>query len=641
MSANLRNSPIESAQAVSGFLLGSFHPGMLYIAHLPALDEDARGQFRGWLAAACNAENIPQSAGTPASPESQNAGQATAELLFDCTAFLLDQAALPVCERGRLLRLERGGRARLYFPTAMRCAKSHDRALRWLLGALHKMQAGIRPDRSGFMEVLAALRASAYPRSNTPRFIRAAHRLGMPFFELPGNVVQYGAGVTSQWLESTFTEDSSVISSTLSRNKRWTSSLLSRAGIPVAAQVGVADEAAALAAADRLGYPVVIKPADLDGGLGVAAGLDTPQEVREAFARAKRFDTPILLEKHVFGRDYRLQVFNGKLLWAIERIPGGVIGDGTLTIAQLVDGLNADPRRGKAGSAALKHIELDAEALQMIAKAGLSVDSVPSPGQYVALRRIANVATGGLPVAVNEKVHPDNAELAIRAAAALRLDLAGIDLLIPDITLPWHESGGVVCEVNGQPQLGSTTGPHLYGEVLKALVPGNGRIPCALIVGKVPGHVTERFESALITAGCSAGIHDARGARIAGRTIAHGKLTPFAAGQIFVGDRSVDAMLLTVDDLSVLRTGLPVPRVDLILLHPATLSESGRHPRDAVDQMVSMLLPACDGTILSIGDDTPSPPTTQAHWLAFAELDDHVLDIGLTRFVDLKSHSGN
>jgi len=51
--------------------------------------------------------------------------------------------------------------------------------------------------------------------------------------------------------------------------------------------------------------------------------------------------------------------------------------------------------------------------------------------------------------------------------------LAGIDLLLPNISLSWRDTGGAICEVNGQPQLS----PHLHHELLPQLVPKQGRIP--------------------------------------------------------------------------------------------------------------------------------------------------------------------
>ena len=158
--------------------------------------------------------------------------------------------------------------------------------------------------------------------------------------------------------------------------------------------------------------------------------------------------------RNISGRDYRLNVFNGELIWAIERVPGGVTGDGKSSITKLVELLNSDPLRGEGTHAPLKQLNLDDEARQLLRQYSRDENSVPAEGEFVRLRRNANVATGGTPVSVFDQIHPDNKLLAIRAAAALRLDLAGVDLLIPDIGQSWKLGGAAVCEVNSQPNLG-------------------------------------------------------------------------------------------------------------------------------------------------------------------------------------------
>ncbi len=97
--------------------------------------------------------------------------------------------------------------------------------------------------------------------------------------------------------------------------------MLRRNRLPVPAHRICRDETEALRAAESLGYPVVIKPADKDGGIAVRADLRTPAEVSEAFAIAEKVSKLILVEQYVTGKDYRLTVFGNTCVWAIERQP--------------------------------------------------------------------------------------------------------------------------------------------------------------------------------------------------------------------------------------------------------------------------------------------------------------------------------
>ena len=57
-----------------------------------------------------------------------------------------------------------------------------------------------------------------------------------------------------------------------------------------------------------------------------------------AFEKASKYSKRILVEKHAEGADYRLDIFNGELLWVVERIPASVTGDGKSSVAALVAG---------------------------------------------------------------------------------------------------------------------------------------------------------------------------------------------------------------------------------------------------------------------------------------------------------------
>ena len=152
--------------------------------------------------------------------------------------------------------------------------------------------------------------------------------------------------------------------------------------------------------ADAAGYPVVVKPADQDGGIAVSADIRTGEELEKAFHRAREKSANVLVEQFIPGRDYRLQVFRGRCVWAIERVPASVTGDGVSTIERLVAIANADPRRGDGPHSPLKRLKLDDEALELLQRDGLSVQSIPAQGAFVKLRRASNVGSGGMPVNV-------------------------------------------------------------------------------------------------------------------------------------------------------------------------------------------------------------------------------------------------
>ena len=528
---------------------------------------------------------------------------AACDRLLQTLQQLQQAAGVAVDEPARVLALK-PPQARLLVPGSLRSLSALGPFMQALLAVLSAQTSGQRLDEPVRQLSLAflALQKTRAAAANSQRFVRAAMGLGIPVQDLPGGLVQYGHGRRARWLESSFTDETPLLSTRLARDKRLSASLLRTAGLPVPPHQRAASLEQALRIAGQLGYPVVVKPANLDGGVGVAAGLQNAAQVTAAFHASRQHSQDTLVEKHVPGRDYRLVVFQDELVLAIERVPGGVTGDGVQSLEQLLEKLNADPRRGSGPHALLQLVTLDDEAQGLLQAAGLTAGAVPAAGQFVRLRRTANVATGGMPVSVLAQVHPDNRLLAVRAARALRLDLAGVDLLIPDIARSWLESGAGICEVNSQPSLGEITSAPVYAQILRALVDGNGRIPTVVVLGAAGGTWVADIEAALLARGVCAGCHDADGVRVNGRQVLPAGATSYAAGRLLVLERDVAVLVLSVTDTSVLQTGLPLDRFDVLLKTPTSF--------DRQDAVLEMILPACTGPVLSVAewnvDDLPA-----------------------------------
>src|SRR5690606_24990042 len=112
-------------------------------------------------------------------------------------------------------------------------------------------------------------------------------------------------------------------------------------------------------AAQDIGLPVVVKPADGNQGKGVSVNLTSEADIREAYDIARQFRTEVLVERYIEGSDYRLLVVNGKLIAAARRDAAQVVGGGTQTVRQLVEQTNQDPHRRPGHSSILTYITLD------------------------------------------------------------------------------------------------------------------------------------------------------------------------------------------------------------------------------------------------------------------------------------------
>lgn len=437
--------------------------------------------------------------------------------------------------------------------------------------------------------------------NNARHFVRAAHERGIPWLALPSGMIQYGWGNRARWLHSTFTDKTPNLAARIARDKLAGNAVLRQAGIPVPPHRRVKTVETAIEAAQSLGYPIVVKPANLDGGHGVSAGLATAEDVCAAFKRAARHSRDILVEKHVEGRDYRIIVGHGKVLWAIERVPAGVTGDGAHSVRELIEQTNRDPRRTARRWGQMKPLNVDEEARGLLEEQGMTLDTVPSPNCVVRLRRAANISSGGTPIPVFDVMHPDNAALAVRAARVMRLDIAGIDLITPDIARSWREMGGVICEVNGQPQL-SVTAPHIYGQLFDALLVGQGRIATGLVLST--GDATEIvLECSRILAGqkLCVGMSTPDGLFVGGECVRSGRRSPFADVRSLLIDPLVDAVMLVADGKEFLSTGLPFDRFDVLAIadwNPAPQDSTSRRAQPLLHSVLGLVTAHCSGLAL-------------------------------------------
>lgn len=241
-------------------------------------------------------------------------------------------------------------------------------------------------------------------------------------------------------------------------NKVVTKKLLAQAGFPVPAGQEFADKDTALRYFSQVkDKAIVVKPKSTNYGLGISifkepADLASYQSALDiAFAE----DDTILVEEFISGTEYRFFVLDGKCEAVLLRIAANVVGDGTHTIAELVDLKNQNPLRGYNHRSPLEIIELgDIERL-MLEQQGYTPDDILPEGVKVDLRRNSNISTGGDSIDVTETMNKSYQQLAAQMASAIGAWVCGVDLIIPDENLnPSKEEPNCSCiELNFNPAM--------------------------------------------------------------------------------------------------------------------------------------------------------------------------------------------
>jgi cyanophycin synthetase len=435
---------------------------------------------------------------------------------------------------------------------------------------------GSVPDRWAWQEsrdefIRFAQRRALGP--STAALVRAAEHRDIPWLRLNDqSLVQLGHGKYQQRIQATVTSRTSHIAVELASDKEETNKILATLGLPVPKQELVMSDGQAVRAAHRIGFPVVTKPYNGNHGRGISIRLTTDEEVIQGFALAREHSRSVIVETFLEGDDHRLLVVNGELVAATRRTPGHVVGDGLHNIAELIDIVNQDPRRGVGHEKVLTRLEFEAQAQKMLDAANLRIESVPEAGQVVFLRSTANLSTGGTATDVTDIIHPDNREMAERAVRAIGLDVGGVDFLSKNITESYRLIGGGICEVNAAPGFRMHVAPsegtprNVAAPVIDMLFPAgsSARVPIAAVTGTNGKTTTARILAHITKmAGYTPGLTTTDGVYIDGQRTVPGDMTGPVSARMVLADPQIDIAVLETARGGLLRAGMGVTEVNV------------------------------------------------------------------------------
>ncbi|MDB5797391.1 MAG: acetyltransferase-like protein [Paucimonas sp.] len=265
-------------------------------------------------------------------------------------------------------------------------------------------------------------------------------------------VLDYAAGIFKlryagheMLCRESLTELTGGVAMTWCQDKVLTLRRLASVGLRVPQQRTAGDRDADIAFMEEFDS-VVVKPATSEQGRGISMNITTPEELDAAIALAEREGGHVVIEEFCTGQDLRIIVIGYRVVAAAIRKPAEVVGDGSSTIAQLIERQSA---RRAAATGGESRIPVDAETRRCLELQGLTLESVLDKDQAVSVRRTANLHTGGTIHDVTGQLHPALREAAETAARALRIPVVGLDFLVPTPA----GSEYVVIEANERPGL--------------------------------------------------------------------------------------------------------------------------------------------------------------------------------------------
>lgn len=390
----------------------------------------------------------------------------------------------------------------------------------------------------------------------TRTLIEIAGKRGIPWLRLNplSRDIQFGQGVKQYRMRGTIGGSESKLSLELAANRLLTFGLMSELGLPIGQFATVTGMVSALRAAEKIGYPVALKPVSHNKGRLLPVKAGNPQELKAAFLAARKSRMPILLQSFFSGDPYRLLVVAGKLI-AARKIP--ILGQ--------------EERVGAAGAMANETIDV----------AGI--------------------------------IHPDNVRAAEKAARAVGLHVAEVSFISSDIARSWHAVGGAICDVSSvlelNPSLRADSDIDIGEPIIESVYPsgGSGRIPTAMITGTAGKTTTSlMLKSILTAAGHAVGAATTQGVTIGDEKVMKGDSAGCNGAALVLRDPTVTAAVLETARGGLLMSGMYLDHCDVAALLSVGREQIGMDGIDTLDEMAAhkrKVIDAASAAVVLNADD--------------------------------------
>ncbi len=420
-------------------------------------------------------------------------------------------------------------------------------------------------DVNKVIESLIYIREIRLLGPSTQAIVDEVQEREIPFQRLDSyNLVQLGTGKYQKKIRATLTSDTNFIGVETADNKYLTTLMLKDAGIPVLPTIKATAVDDALDFYTEKNSPITIKPLSGYLGKGLSTHLSSKEAITKAFNEAVEFDEQVLVQPFCQGKSYRLLIIDYAFVAATELTPPFVVADGKQSISQLIEEENKKDEREIGDKGKLSIIPIDDITGKLLEKKGLSYESIPKKGEKIVLKHSGNPKLGGISKDITGQVHPFNIFIAERAARAIGLNVAGIDVITEDISQPIDNKGAVL-EVNAAPDFRMHIHPALgqpkpvAKKLIDMLFPHGEkhRVPVFSVTGTA-GKTMFAFllDHTLQKEGYTTGLTTSDGLFIAGNKIMEKDATYPEFVSLLFKDPGIDCAVLETSREGILRSGL-------------------------------------------------------------------------------------
>ena len=215
------------------------------------------------------------------------------------------------------------------------------------------------------------------------------------------------------------------------------------ANIPTSLEVRQADSLQLAQEFMKNHKTVIVKPLNSSASQGLTLSIVTNEGLAQALELAFSVSDVALVQEQVLGEELRFTVLDGKVISIIQKQTPRLIGDGIMTVAEL---LNRENTLRTNINTPIVYSSLE---LPTYIDPGL----VPKEDEVVSLGSSSLVSKGASLYELSEQVHDSYKNFAITTARLLNAEFIIIDILATEWTKPATKENWNFLELNTGPAL--------------------------------------------------------------------------------------------------------------------------------------------------------------------------------------------
>jgi len=204
----------------------------------------------------------------------------------------------------------------------------------------------------------------------------------------------------------------------------------------------------------QIGFPLVIKPRSGSVSRHVTTDIRNIEKLKQAINKAIVYSPAFIVEKFISNAFvHRATVIDFDFVACVKQIPANVVGNGVLSIRELIDKKNSNTKRGEPyeNEYVLYKIVENEISKKMLSKQECRLSTIPKNGEVIFLQQDPFLKLGGDLIEVTPEVHPDNFRLFREVAKFFDIRVVGIDFLIQNISHSWKNQQCAILELNSVP----------------------------------------------------------------------------------------------------------------------------------------------------------------------------------------------